>query len=235
VSVEQFSLMSSWKENAIRNWSPRAFLVLVLLVGGWEGFVLLQHSGLRIGTDRSRVRSSAASLSEGPPHALPATVLADEKTLPVPSIRMKKQDGPGPLIAIRGSGWQPGETVSLVLRDLSQRSLEQTFTATADAAGEIFNDQFSPDVRAASATFVLTALGNSSGLKAQARFTDRSLGRPQPCARTGEENEGPCLSKRPNQNRRSSRPFVVGARGAERFRLPGGHDRRTWCNPFSLS
>jgi hypothetical protein len=227
--------MNSWKKDTIRNWSPRAFLVFVLLVGGWEGSALFQHSGLRIGTDRFRVRSPAASLSEGPSHAVGATVLADETILSVPRVRMKKQDGPGPLIAISGSGWQPGETVSLVLRDLSQPSPEQTFTATADAAGEIFNDQFSPDVRAASATFVLTAQGNSSGLKAQARFTDRSPGRAQPCARTGEENEGPCLSKRLNQNRRSSRPFVVGARGAERFRLPGGHDRRTWCNPSSLS
>jgi hypothetical protein len=226
--------MNSWKKDTIRNWSPRAFLVFVLLIGGWEGSALFQHSGFRIRTESSRVRRSPASLSEGFPHAVPATVLAPEKILSAPRVRMKKPDGPAPLLAISGSGWQPGETVSLVLRDLSQPELDQTFSATADASGEIFNDQFSPDVRQAPVTFLLTARGNSSGLKAQARFTDGS-GRSQPCARTGEENEGPCLSKRPNQSRRSSRPFVVGARGAERFRLPGGHDRRTWCNLSSLS
>lgn len=225
--------MNSWKKNTLRNWSPRAFLVFVLLIGGWEGSALFQHSGFRIRTESSRVRRPAASLSEGFPHAVPTTVLAPEKILSAPRVRMKKPDGPAPLLAISGSGWQPGETVSLVLRDLSQPGLDQTFSATADAAGDIFNDQFSPDARPAPITFLLTALGNSSGLKAEARFTDRPLGRPQPCARPGEENEGPCQSRPANQTRRSSRPFVVGARGAERFRLPGGHDKRTWCNPSS--
>ncbi|HTD52201.1 MAG TPA: hypothetical protein VK780_04175 [Thermoanaerobaculia bacterium] len=226
--------MSTWKENTIRNWSPRAFLVFVLLIGAWEGSVLFQHSGLRLRADRLRVGRPAADRSDFSSQGVPATVVASERNSSAPRVRMKRPDGPG-LIAISGSGWQPGETVSLVLRDLSQPGLDQTFSATADAAGEFFNDQFSPDVGQAPVTFLLTALGNSSGLKAQARFTDRSLGRPQPCAKTGEEDEGPCLSTRPNQNRRSSRPFVVGARGAERFRLPGGHDRRTWCNPSSLS
>lgn len=225
--------MNSWKKDTIRNWSPRAFLAFVLLIGGWEGSALLQHSGFRIRTESSRVGRPAASLSESLPHAVPATVLAPERILSAPRVRMKRPDGPAPLLAISGSGWQPGETVSLVLRDLSQPGLDQTFSATADAAGDIFNDQFSPDVRPAPVTFLLTALGNSSGLKAQARFTDRPLGRPQPCVKTGEENEGPCLSGRPNQTRRSSRPFVVGARGAVRFWLLGGHDRRTWCNPSS--
>jgi hypothetical protein len=227
--------MISWKEDAIRNWSPRAFLVFVLLIGAWEGSALLQHSGFRIRTESYRVRRPAASLTERFPHAVGATVLAPQKTLSAPRVRMKRPDGPAPLLAISGSGWQPGETVSLVLRDVSQPGLDQIFSATADAAGDIFNDQFSPDLRPASVTFLLTALGNSSGLKAQARFTDQPPGRPQPCAKTGEENEGPCLSKRPNQNRRSSRPFVVGARGAARFRLPGGHDKRTWCNPSFFS
>ncbi|HYT31224.1 MAG TPA: hypothetical protein VEO37_01415 [Thermoanaerobaculia bacterium] len=226
--------MNSWKKDTIRNWSPRAFLVFVLLIGGWEGSALFQHSGFRIHTESSRVRRPAASLSESFPHAVPATVLAPEKILSAPRVRMKKPDGPAPLLAISGSGWQPGETVSLVLHDLSQPGLDQTFSATADAAGDIFNDQFSPDPRPAPVTFLLTAVGNSSGLKAQARFTDR-LGRPQPCAKSGEKNEGPCLSRPSNQTRRSSRPFVVGARGAERFRLPGGHEKRTWCNPSSLS
>jgi len=227
--------MNSWKKDTIRNWSPWAFLVFVLLIGGWEGSALFQHSGFRIRTESSRVRRPAASLSESFPHAAPATVLAPEKILSAPRVRMKRPDGPAPLLAISGSGWQPGETVSLVLHDLSQPGLVQTFSATADAAGEIFNDQFSPDDRPAPVTFLLTALGNSSGLKAQARFTDRPLGRPLPCARPGEENEGPCLSRSPNQTRRSSRPFVVGARGAVRFRLPEGHEKRTWCNPSSLS
>jgi hypothetical protein len=225
--------MNSWKQDAIRNWSPRAFLVFVLLIGAWEGSALFKHSGFGIRKESSRVRGSAASLNESLPHALPATVLAPEKIPTAPHVGIKRPDGSGPLIAISGSGWQPGETVSLVLRDLSQPGLDQAFSATADAAGDIFNDQFSPDVRPAPVRFLLTALGNSSGLRAQARFTDRPLRRPQPCAKTGEENEGPCLSKRPNQTRRSSRPFVVGARGAVRFRLPGGHDKRTWCNPSS--
>jgi hypothetical protein len=227
--------MNSWKKDTIRNWSPRAFLVFVLLIGGWEGSALFQHSGFRIRKESYRVLGPAVSLSESLPQAVDATVLAPEKVPTAPSVRMKRLDASGPLIAISGSGWQPGETVSLVLRDISQPGLDQAFSATADAAGDIFNDQFSPDVRPAPVTLFLTALGNSSGLKAQARFTDRQLSRPQPCAKAGEEDEGPCLSGRPNQTRRSSRPFVVGARGAVRFRLPGGHDRRTWCNPSSFS
>src|ERR1700736_5866222 len=79
--------MNSWKRNSLRNWSPRAFLVFVLLVGGWEGSALFQPSRLRIRPESSRVRRPAASLSEGFPHAVPTTVLAPEKILSAPRVR----------------------------------------------------------------------------------------------------------------------------------------------------
>src|SRR5260370_6919507 len=107
--------MNSWKKDTIRNWSPRAFLVFVLLIGGWEGSALFQHSGFRIRTESLRVRQPAASLSEGFPHAVPATGLAPEKILPAPRARIKRPDGPAPLLAPSGSAWPPGEPRSLGL------------------------------------------------------------------------------------------------------------------------
>jgi len=81
---------------------------------------------------------------------------------------------PGTIVTITGSGWQPGETVTLSFVESPLIDTHPDLTAIADANGNIFNNQFSPDSHDISITFTLTATGNLSGLQAQTSFTDAS-------------------------------------------------------------
>jgi len=79
---------------------------------------------------------------------------------------------PGSIVTITGSGWQPGETVTLQFVESPLLDTHPDLTAVADASGNIFNNQFSPDSHDADITFTLTAAGGTSGLQAQTTFTD---------------------------------------------------------------
>jgi hypothetical protein len=79
---------------------------------------------------------------------------------------------PGTIVTITGSGWQPGETVTLSFVESPLVDTHPDLYATADANGNIFNNQFSPDQYDVSITFTLTATGQTSGLQAQTTFTD---------------------------------------------------------------
>src|SRR6266853_2600022 len=84
----------------------------------------------------------------------------------------KSDYAPGTTVTITGSGWQPGEKVSLHLHeDLAKPfHLDRTLTATADAYGRIFNNQFAPEHHDIGVRFYLTATGKIS--HAQITFTD---------------------------------------------------------------
>src|SRR5207253_4388984 len=77
---------------------------------------------------------------------------------------------PGTIVTITGSGWQPGETVTLTLVESPLIDTHPVMTAIADATGNIFNDQFSPDQYDVSVKFYLTAVGSQSGVQAQNTF-----------------------------------------------------------------
>jgi|SRR5579864_1482922 len=79
---------------------------------------------------------------------------------------------PGTIVTITGTGWQPGETVTLSFVESPLYDTHPDLYATADANGNIFNNQFSPDVHDAAISFTLTATGQTSGLQAQTTFTD---------------------------------------------------------------
>ncbi len=79
---------------------------------------------------------------------------------------------PGTIVTITGSGWQPGETVTLQLVESPLIDTHPDMTAVADENGNIFNSQFSPDSHDVDITFTLTATGGTSGLQAQTTFTD---------------------------------------------------------------
>jgi hypothetical protein len=84
----------------------------------------------------------------------------------------KADYAPGEVVTIIGSGWQPGETVTLQLVESPLIDTHPDLTAVADANGNIFNNQFSPDSYDVEITFTLTAAGGTSGLQAQTTFTD---------------------------------------------------------------
>jgi hypothetical protein len=82
---------------------------------------------------------------------------------------------PGTIVTITGSGWQPGETVTLSFVESPLIDTHPDLTAVADANGNIFNNQFSPDSHDIDITFTLTATGGTSGMQAQTTFTDGAV------------------------------------------------------------
>jgi Bacterial Ig-like domain (group 3) len=77
---------------------------------------------------------------------------------------------PGSIVTITGSGWQPGETVTLTFLESPLIDTPSQLTAIADANGNIVNSQFSPDQYDVGVKFYLTAAGSAS--QAQTTFTD---------------------------------------------------------------
>src|SRR5437773_8616792 len=84
----------------------------------------------------------------------------------------KADYAPGENVVITGSGWEPGETVVLILHEEPQLDPDLQLTAYADANGDFTNTDFSVDVFDIGVTFTLTATGSSSGLTEQMTFTD---------------------------------------------------------------
>jgi hypothetical protein len=77
---------------------------------------------------------------------------------------------PGTTVVVTGSGWQPGETVTLLLHEVATGHADRTYTAVADGVGRISNRGFTPDQQHIGVRFYLTARGAAS--QAQATFTD---------------------------------------------------------------
>src|SRR5688572_12060578 len=75
-------------------------------------------------------------------------------------------------VGISGAGFQAGETVTLTLVEDPELHESRSFTVSADAAGAFLFEGFSPDDHDAGIRFVLIAVGQSSGLRAQNTFTD---------------------------------------------------------------
>src|SRR2546429_43722 len=84
----------------------------------------------------------------------------------------KADYAPGENVVITGSGWEPGETVVLILHEEPQLDPDLQLTAFADENGDFTNTDFSVDIFDIGVTFTLTATGGSSGLSAEMTFTD---------------------------------------------------------------
>ncbi|HET9790079.1 MAG TPA: kelch repeat-containing protein, partial [Candidatus Angelobacter sp.] len=107
------------------------------------------------------------------------------------TVKTDKPDyAPGTIVTITGSGWQPGETVTLTLVESPLADTHPALTAVADGNGNIFNDQFSPDSHDLHIRFFLTASGSSSGLSAQNSFTDAGSMKYLPASQTLTANAG---------------------------------------------
>src|SRR4029077_11900442 len=77
---------------------------------------------------------------------------------------------PGSTVNITGSGWQPGETVTLTLVESPLIDTHGPFMAIADANGNISDSSFVTDAHDLFVTFSLSAVGSVS--QAQTKFTD---------------------------------------------------------------
>ncbi|MCU1287399.1 MAG: hypothetical protein JWO13_3749 [Acidobacteriales bacterium] len=78
--------------------------------------------------------------------------------------------GPGTPVQFTGSGWVPGETVTLTFVESPNLDQHPAITVTADADGNISNSDFSPDGYDVDVHFYVTAKGSASS--AQVTFTD---------------------------------------------------------------
>jgi hypothetical protein len=81
---------------------------------------------------------------------------------------------PGELIIVTGSGWDPGETVTLLLQGGPTSHTDRKVSVVADAFGNIFDNQLRQEGPDGGVTFFLTATGKSSGLSTQAAFGNPS-------------------------------------------------------------
>jgi hypothetical protein len=79
---------------------------------------------------------------------------------------------PGQTVIISGSGWQPGETVRLLIHEEPPIDPDTELFSVADAVGNFTNVDFAPDEDDSGVAYTLTATGLGSGDVATASFTD---------------------------------------------------------------
>ena len=79
---------------------------------------------------------------------------------------------PGRTVTITGSGWQPGESVVMVLHEEPETHADVVVASDADAGGKFVNTDFAPGPSDVGRTFTLTAQGTISFKSAQTAFTD---------------------------------------------------------------
>ncbi len=82
-------------------------------------------------------------------------------------------------MTISGTGWLPGETVTLNLHRDTNDPPDTVLYAVADANGNITNSEYVCQEHDLNVTFLLTATGQTSGYTAQTTFTDANL---NPCS-----------------------------------------------------
>ncbi len=78
----------------------------------------------------------------------------------------------GETVTITGTGWEPGETVELVLQEEPIIHEDIVYLEVADADGNFTNTEYSPELHDLGASYTLTATGLSSGMVAVTTFTD---------------------------------------------------------------
>ena len=83
---------------------------------------------------------------------------------------------PGQTVVLSGTGWEPGETVEIVLVEEPLTHENDILISVADADGNFINDDFVVSEHELGVTFTATATGLTSGLTASTVFTDGPCG-----------------------------------------------------------
>ena len=119
----------------------------------------------------SRLMVAITALSAALLLAAAGTASAAEPFSPFgPSISSNKADyAPGEHVVLTGSGWQPGETVSVFVEDDQNKTWSRNVDVTADGVGSFIDEFDLPEHFVA--TYSVTATGRQSGV-ARTSFTD---------------------------------------------------------------
>src|SRR5207244_10029396 len=116
------------------------------------GIAILDNGGTQLaypamasfGVQPPAAASGAAVDARGGSGDGPVVVVASP-----PPLACGKRDrpdySPGETVTFTGSGWEPGEVVSLLLHEDPTTHPDRTLTATADPLGNIVNNEFSPE------------------------------------------------------------------------------------------
>src|SRR5919112_3370165 len=97
--------------------------------------------------------------------AIPAVAAfaQDTGTSPAPTIQSDKFDyAPGELVTLTGGGWQPGESVNIVVNDNVGQTWNRNVNVVADASGNISDSFNLPDWFVA--TYSVKATGASGAI-----------------------------------------------------------------------
>ena len=98
----------------------------------------------------------------------------------------KPDYSPGETVIITGTGWQPGETIKLLLKEQPKTHDELIFTSLADGNGDLLNKEFIVQEHDLGASFTLIARGQTSGIILQTTFTDACPAMSDPDATCGQ-------------------------------------------------
>jgi hypothetical protein len=144
--------------------------------GGTSQAGIFQATGLMT-TPRSSATGSALLqdglllVAGGNDASTPANTLSSAELYGFATVKTDAADyPPGTTVNITGSGWQPGEAVTLTLVESPLIDTHGPYTVTADANGNISDSSFTTDFHDLNVGFTLTATGSVS--QAQTIFTD---------------------------------------------------------------
>jgi hypothetical protein len=129
---------------------------------------LVSAAGLNLPAGHSAVRAQVKAVDG----AVADSLARGERT---PSIQADKESyGRGEVMVITGSGFDPGEAVTLTLHAKPAIFADKTVHVVADSFGNVFDNQFQAEGPGKGVLFLLSATGATSGLRAQAAMANPS-------------------------------------------------------------
>jgi hypothetical protein len=209
------------------------------LFAPWQGTFSATSS---LTTARSNAAGSALQqdglllVAGGKDAATPPNALASTELYGFATVKSDKADyAPGTTVTITGSGWKPGETVTLTLVESPLIDTHGPYPVTADASGSISDSSFVTDTHDLNVLFYLTASGSAS--QAQTTFMDAGnfayspLSESLTIAPGGSSSFAQSVTDPKNNDALTASPVVTGT-GPVATRLPA-----SWVStsPTSLS
>jgi Prealbumin-like fold domain len=138
--------------------------------------VALSGAGLRLPAfSHAGLQDPPAAIGEDEGDDSIAVVPADRPAKREVTLQTDKPEyAPGEVVVVTGSGWEPGEAVTLELQEDPKSHDARKVRVIADASGEIFDNQFVQDAHDKGTVFHVIAIGAISGLTTQAAFGNPS-------------------------------------------------------------